>query len=263
MPFYACAFNCGNGQDGNYNQYIIITPDRETSDLFFRVIQDNLKLANNCEFRGVRRLSPQMWTWYGSSNVWELWYAVQHINKGTAKSKNPEHLKKLQGKVFVRFYKNSYSEYLIYPPIPHVDHIKDHISGDVFCIRNKLSPERYWVKTGTTSSGPGVGNIITWTSVRSKFRIQLAEGHHEGKLMVEDDHVKISLVLDGENYPIRLKDEKPKGALDTSGGKELVCKFGDLLNGAFSADKYGEYSTIFHFPEKLSNGLSGEVWELV
>ncbi|KAJ5808387.1 hypothetical protein N7474_009656 [Penicillium riverlandense] len=246
---------------GSHN--IVITPDRETSDLFFRFIQDNRKLAGDCVFHEVRRLSPQMWTWHGNPEDWALWNATYHINKGTAEGKNQEHLKKLRGKVFLRHYGKADHVQLSFPPIPHIDHIKDHISGDVFFIRNKLSPERYWVKDGTTGEGPGVGNVITWTTARSKFRIQLAMGHQVGRLMVEDDDVKMSLVLDGQDYPLQLKDAKPKGALDTSGGKDLVCKFGDLLNGGFSADNYGEYLTIFHFPDKLNNGLSGELWELV
>ncbi|KAL5366136.1 hypothetical protein BJX96DRAFT_180459 [Aspergillus floccosus] len=262
MSFYSLVYNVDPGQqeDGYQRQNVIVTPNRATGDLLFRYIQEQMDIADKASFKRLRRLSPQIWTWAGEDNEFEIAYACRAINLGTAKG-NKEYLRNLQGKVFLctsghEFYATAAT---ILPPF---DELKDHLSGDTFCVRNKRARQRYWFKPGTQEGDPGLRYVQPSTEYRSKFKIKIANKPRDGTLMVEDDDVNLYLVHDGVDY---LMTQDKWGRIGTK--KEdnaLILKFGDLLNGAFvsDVDEGDKERYVWYVPAEGNKGLSGEVWEL-
>lgn len=263
MSFYNLVYNVDPSQqeDGYQRQNVIVTPNRATGDLLFRYIQEQLDVADKASFKEVRRLSPQIWTWAGKDNKFEIAYACRAINLGTAKG-NKEYLRNLQGKVFLCTSGPTELHATAPAILPQFDELKDHLSGGTFCVRSKRSREQYWLKPDVGEGHPGLRYIQPSTEYRSKFKIKIANEHKDGTLMVEDDDVNLYLVHDGVDYLIT-QDES--GRIGTK--KEdnpLIFKFGHLLNGAFVSDSHegDKEKYIWYVPAEGEKGLSGELWEL-
>ncbi|GMG06293.1 unnamed protein product [Aspergillus oryzae] len=160
------------------------------------------------------------------------------INNRTAvitndQSGNP--LKRLQGRVTLHALPDWDSQTLT-PIIPNIE-TADYISGNLFCIRNRRSPDKYWAKP------PGDYHWIRLSSIiRTRFRIR-AVGKPDGTVMIPDDHVEISVVrLDDNNN----EQEFPLGYQDFSGRLAEVAKeqririwFESFLAGGISLDYRG------------------------
>ncbi|KAL4916350.1 hypothetical protein BDW62DRAFT_202855 [Aspergillus aurantiobrunneus] len=262
MPFYNLVYNYdpSEKEHGYYRQALVVCPDRETSDLFFRFIQDQMQISEKAHFKSLRHLSPQMWTWAGSQNAFEVHHACEAVNLGTAKGKR-EHLEKLQGRVFVCNLSNENTDTIGPAILPRFEDLADQVSGNVFCIRNKRAPDRYWLKADVSENNPGKKPLQPSNDQRSRFKIEISSQHQAGTLMVDDDDVKMFLVHDGVDYPIMASKD---GRLTTNeGDKPLVFRFGRLLNGGFLSD-YGpdNQKYIWYTPGDEKTALSGEIWEL-
>ncbi|RAQ52160.1 hypothetical protein AFGD_006340 [Aspergillus flavus] len=251
MPFYTLAVNydptSSSSNLGSLGVHktrtLIITPDRETSDSLFRIIQDNPSGVNpQAPFKHVQRISPQMWSWTAQDNnnnsKDQLAKLILAINNKTAvitndRSGNP--LKRLQGRVTLHALPDWDSQTLT-PIIPNIE-TADYISGNLFCIRNKRSPDKYWAKP------PGDYHWIRLSSIiRTRFRIR-AVGKPDGTVMIPDDHVEISVVRLDENNN---EQEFPLGYQDFSGRLAEVAKeqririwFESFLAGGISLDYRG------------------------
>ncbi|OKL59164.1 hypothetical protein UA08_05811 [Talaromyces atroroseus] len=262
MSFYNLVYNQDppERRDGYFRQALIVCPDRATSDLFFRYIQDQLELSEKAHFKELRRLSPQIWTWAGKNNTYEIEYACEAVNLGYAKGRR-QHLEKLQGRVFMRSLANANTLTIGPAILPRLEDLADHISGNVFCIRNQRVPDRYWLKPDVTNNNPGKKPVQPSNDQRSRFKIEVSKQHQPGTLMVEDDDVRMFLVHDNVDYLIKKAKD---GRLTTNEGDEpFVFRFGRLLNGGFLSEYASDKQKyIWYTPGDEKSSLSGEIWEL-
>lgn len=218
-----------------------------------------MELSDKAHFTEIRRLSTQIWTWAGKTNTHEIEYACEAVNLGYAKGKR-KHLQRLQGKVFMRSLADANTVTIGPAIIPRFDDLADHISGSVFCIRDKRAPGLYWVKPDVSPNNPGKKPVQPSTDLRSRFKIEISEQHTPGTLMVEDDDVKIFLVHDGVDYLIK---RTKQGQLITNEEDEpFVFRFGSLLSGGFVLDYGGREKYIWYIASDEKSPVSGESWEL-
>lgn len=266
MPFYSIALNYdsswqGDDEGPHNNRFIIITPDRATSDLVFRVIQDNPRsLTSRVSFQEVRRISPQMWSWSapGHNDYTALEHTIVDINRGKVNC-DQKHLEKLRGKVTLD-YIGDWTKPL--PIIPHLD-AADHISGNHFCIRNKRAPTQFWAYPWVSEGKP----VTVSTARRAKFRIRAIDGsvRNGETLMVDTDMVSLELVFPdrgGTSYwPVTL--DKTDGVLiPQRSGSSDTFTLGSLFLGGFSVDFFPKNLDKL-YPFKIRDESErGELWEL-
>ena len=221
MPFYSLALNYNSSwkseNAGPHRiRFLVITPDRGTADLLFRVIQDNPRdLTERVSFDEIRRLSPQMWSWSatGHDDHTGLQQTIVDINRGNVRhkdNKSKEHLEKLRGKVTFQYVGDWTENFFV---IPHLD-VPDHISGQTFCIRSQRVPSQFWHYPHANARE--TKNVTLSTTERAIFKIQAEGARDKETLMVDTDKVQLELVVvdDTQSYPSSLHSEEIQGYND-------------------------------------------------
>lgn len=266
MPFYSIVLNyqsswTGEDEGPHNNRNLVITPDRATADLLFRVIQDNPRnLTTRVSYDEVRRISPQMWSWSAPehNDYTGLQHAIVDINRGQVNC-DRKHLEKLRGKVTLD-YIGDWTKPL--PIIPHLD-VADHISGHHFCIRNKRATDQFWAYPEVDEKKP----VLISTTRRAKFRLRAVGVNARDKetLMVDTDMVSLELVYANrggvEYWPVNL--DRTNGLLRPQRrGNPDTFTFGSLFRGGFSVDFFrNEPNKLFPFKAR-EDSEGGELWEL-
>ncbi|KAG1857052.1 hypothetical protein F4604DRAFT_1906487 [Suillus subluteus] len=140
--------------------------------------------------------------------------------------------------------------------IPSPDHFTDHISGNSFFIRSKVSPNEYWYYPKSDNATHAV--YVSRTK-RTRFRVSLSNRGTAGTVMIGSD--KIVITLTTANLSINV-DAASSQAIVSSAPKSGL-KFSDLLS-KFSV---GPTSTFYKDNqnldmEELIYTDDGEEWEL-
>lgn len=262
MPFYTLAVShdpTSPSEIGTLGVHkartLIITPDRETSDSLFRIIQDDPSGVNpQGPFKHVHRISAQMWSWAAKDStnnspdhLAKLILAINNKKAVMTNDHSGNPLKRLQGRVILQTLP-SWDSQTLTPVIPHVE-MADHISGNLFCIRNKRSPEKYWAKP------PGDYHWIRLSSIiRTRFRIR-ATGKPDGTVMTPDDHIEISVVrLDEDNN----EQEFLLGYRDFSGRLGEVEKKEERIQIWFESFLAGGISLDYRGSGNETNNTNGD-----
>ena len=272
MPFYSLALNYNSSWKGENAgphrfRFLIITPDRGTADLLFRVIQDNPRgLTERVSFDEIRRLSPQMWSWSaaGHDDHTGIQQTIVDINRGMARpkdNKSKEHLETLRGKVTFQYVGDWTENFFV---IPHLD-VPDHISGHNFCIRSKRSPGQFWHYPHPNARE--TKNVTLSTTERAIFRISAEGARDKETLMVDTDKVRLDLVVvesgSTQHCPVGVDQN---GLLIAPPRNEVRRSFplGALFRGAFVVGFF-ENDRGKLFPRMVNNDelfRGGDLWEL-
>lgn len=258
MPFCSYAFYRRHDDwDGQSHRYMVITPDRATSDQFYRGIQEQVVFRQgNVEVR-PRRLSANMWTWDATADD-DLRELVDRLNSGGPSDivLGNDHFKGLRGKVYLQQCGNYGS--VQFPYLQQYD-LADNISGATFFIRNKYAPKEFWHMDG--------GRVVISTKRRSKFRIETPNKEHiKDLVMVDYDQVTLSHVRGGNQKPISVDQD---GYLTTGRGSKRAFEFG-CFKGAFEtvhrkldeAKDEKAYYPVLSWGESLPEERTGDIWEL-
>lgn len=272
MLFYSLALNYNStwkSENAGLHRvrFLVITPDRNTSDLLFRVIQDNPRgLTERVSYDEIRRLSPQMWSWSatGHDDHTGIQQTIVDINRGMARPKDnrsKEHLEKLRGKVTFQYVGDWTENFFI---IPHLD-MPDHISGHHFCIRSKRVPSQFWHYPHANAHQ--TKNVTLSTTERAIFKISAEGARDKETLIVDTDKVQLDLVVveNGSTQYVPVGVD-PNGLLIAPPRGEVKRSFtlGTLFRGAFVVGFF-ESDRSKLFPRMVNNNdvfEGGERWEL-
>lgn len=268
MPFYTYAYWRGGQTPSNSydHRYLLITPNRETADTFYRGIQE----AAPMQFHGhtitrVDRLSPQVWTFSGlyGHAIRDL---IRYINDGNVLLQGIQYLKDTRGKINSELM--AYDEMRGPWPIISDLGLRDHVDKGTCFIRNKYAVDQFWFceppKKG--ENDPVKEQIQLSTTNRSRFSIEFSEKpKQDGLVILSSDKVKLKLLHGGSSVPITIQSGY-LFASDTTGSKQSF-RF-DLFDGGFQikrVDPKGEKNS-FEAPcltsDEETNTGAGQVWEL-
>lgn len=260
MPFYTLAFWRGKGDghldDGKKGNYFIVTPDRDTSDLLFRFLQEGQRFENKYEFHEVKRVSPQYWTYIGTGPDVRDFFCDILSGKVAIHDKKFAPLR--HNFSFQQFRSNDWFDRSPLPQviIPHVD-VADHVSGAEVWIRNKRMPDQYWYLNQSNN------NVEPSPFKRTKFRVEYAKDTNDREtLLINDDDVVISAVGRGVNPTIGTDSKGELVTNNNNNSRRTTFNFGALLHGGFDLhEDNNQRGSVVRY-----NGPSytyGEEWELV
>lgn len=222
------------------SRFIAVFASRAVADEWWRAVSSS---ANTKYSDSVRRVAPQFFTHDGTKAN-----AAASITDAQVASS-------FCGKVF-----------FIHQPsgcglsiIPNLDFV-DHVSGNSFFIRSRVSLNEYWYCPGS-STGNVTPNSKVYVSrtERSRFRVRLFSEREDttGTIMIGSDEIVITLT--STNLSIRVSRS---GHLIVSKNPELGLKFSDLVNGfgvvtpLLDSERHGESV------KELFKMDDGEEWEL-
>lgn len=227
--------------DSGSLRYVAVFASRAVADEWWRAVSTS---ANTNYSDSIRRVAPQFFT--------------HDVNKAnaTTSTTDAQVASSFFGKVFFTHLSNNSGLSVI----PILD-FADHVSGNSFFIRSKVSPNEYWYCPGS-STGNVTPNSKVYVSrtERTRFRVRLFSERKDttGTIMIGSDEIVITLI--STNLSIRVSRS---GHLIVSKNPELGLKLSDLMNG-FGVmtpllDNEGPYENV----KELFKMDDGEEWELV
>lgn len=222
-------------------RYIALFASRVVADEWWRAVSTS---ANTKYSDSVRRVAPQLFT--------------HDASKANAASSifDAQVASSFRGKVFFIRQPDDNGELSIIPILDFVD----HVSGNSFFIRSRVSPNEYWYCPGS-STGNVTPNSKVYVSrtERTRFRVRLFSEREDttGTIMIGSDEIVITLT--STNLSIRVSRS---GHLIVSKNPELGLKFSDLVNGfgvvtpLLDNERHGEHV------KELFKMNDGEEWQL-
>lgn len=226
--------------DGSSPRYIAVFASRAVADEWWRGVSTS---TNTKYSDSIRRVAPQFFT--------------HDVSKASAASSitDTQVASSFFGKVFFRLLPSDVG----FSVIPILD-LVDHVSGNLFFIRSKVSPNEYWYCPGS-STGNVTPNSKVYVSCteRTRFRVRLINERKDttGTIMIGSDDIAITLT--STNLSIRVSRS---GHLIVSKNPELGLKFSDFVNGFGVAtpllDNEGHRENV----KELFKTDDGEEWEL-
>lgn len=224
------------------SRYVVVFASRAVADEWWRCVSTSA----NTIFKysdSIRRITPQFFT--------------HDVAKASAA------LSTFEDQVASRF-----SGKMFFTPLPEsalsvipILDFADHVSGNSFFIRSKVSPSEYWYCPGS-STGNVTPNSKVYVSrtERTRFRVQLISERKDttGTIMIGSDEITITLT--STNLSIRISRSSH---LIVSKSPESGLKFSDLVNGFAVVtpllNNEGQSENI----KELFKTEDGEEWELV
>ncbi|KAG2036187.1 hypothetical protein BDR03DRAFT_960415 [Suillus americanus] len=110
--------------------------------------------------------------------------------------------------------------------IPSPDHFVDHISGNSFFIRSKVSPYDYWHCPLSSNSNASNAVYVSRTE-RTRFRISLSDRGTAGTVMIGSDEIVITLTTVNLSMSVIANSGQ---AIVSSAPTKSRFKFSDLLS---------------------------------
>lgn len=220
-------------------RYIAVFANRAVADEWWRAISTS---ANTNYSDTVRRVAPQFFT-----------HDVRKAN-AAASTTDTQVASAFFGKVFFTLLPNDGLSV-----IPILDFV-DHVSGNPFFIRSKVSPHEYWYCPGS-STGNVTPNSKVYVSrtERTRFHIRLISERKDttGTIMVGSDEIAITLTT--TNLSIRVSRSSH---LIVSKNPEVGLKFSDLVNGFRAVTPLLDNEGHCEGVKELLKTEDGEEWEL-
>ncbi|KAJ5242551.1 uncharacterized protein N7469_000878 [Penicillium citrinum] len=203
------------------NHCLLTAPDRVTADLFYRGVQENMKIEGVSEFTNLDRHSPQLWV-FGATNDSHLRQLLEAIHRGDPKVSGLDHLKRIRGKVFLHLIGNYATNH--WPILPSLEHAVEHVDRMACFIRNKSKHHEYWYASE--------GVIKVSTEKRSRFLLEFAKKPDSKRdlVLIDKDSVKLSLIRNDNTVPI---NKGRDGFLQTDNypATRFIFDFGELSSG--------------------------------
>ncbi|KAG1814357.1 uncharacterized protein BJ212DRAFT_1300660 [Suillus subaureus] len=137
--------------------------------------------------------------------------------------------------------------------IPSPDHFVDHISGNSFFIRSKVSPYKYWYYPQSSNA---TNAIYVSHTERTLFRVSRTDSGTAGTIIIGSDEINITLTtVDLSINVIASTGQVIVSAVPMSG-----LKFSDLLNKFTVGPTYIDDQNLA--TRELLGTDDGEEWEL-
>lgn len=237
MVYYVYIDNISNSYS---SRYVAVFASRAVADEWWRAVSTS---TNTRYSDSVRRVAPQFFT--------------HDASKANAASSitDTQVASSFFGKVFFTLLPNKCGLSVI----PILD-FADHVSGNSFFIRSRVSPNEYWHCPGSST-----GNVTLHSQVyvsrteRTRFRVRLIDECKDttGTIMIGSD--KIAITLTCTNLSIRVSQT---GFLFVSKNPDPGLKFGDLVNGFGAMNPLLENEDHYKNVKELFKMDDGEEWEL-
>jgi hypothetical protein len=237
MVYYAYIDNVN---DSYYSRYVAVFANRAVADEWWRAVSTS---ANTKYSDSVRRVAPQFFT-----------HDVSKANVASSIT-DTQVASSFSGKVFFTLLPNNGGLSVI----PILD-FADHISGNLFFIRSRVSPNEYWHCPGS-STGNVTPNSKIYVSrtERTRFRVRLINERKDtaGTIMIGSDEIAITLTC--ADLSIRVSRSSH---LIVSKSPEIGLKFSDLVNGFGTVTPLLENEVHCKNVKELLKTDDVEEWEL-
>ncbi|KAG1753678.1 uncharacterized protein EDB91DRAFT_1077399 [Suillus paluster] len=225
-------------------RYVIVFASRTVADEWWRAVSTS---TNTKYSDSVRRVTSQFFTHdINQAN------AAYSINDAQVASR-------FLGKVFFTLLPER-DDGRVLSVIPSSD-FADHVSGNTFFIRSKVSPNEYWYCPGS-STGNVTPNSKIYVSrtERTRFRVRLMSERKDatGTIMIGSDEIAITLT--SAKLSVRVSRSCH---LIISKSPEPGLKLSDLVNGFGVVTPLLESDPESEDLKELFKTDDGEEWELV
>ncbi|KAG2159028.1 uncharacterized protein EDB93DRAFT_439638 [Suillus bovinus] len=221
-------------------RYIAVFASRAVADEWWRAVSTS---ANTKYSDSIRRVAPQFFIHDNSKADPASYITDSQVASG------------FFGKVFFTRLPSNVGLSVI----PILD-LVDHVSGNLFFIRSKVSPNEYWYCPGS-STGNVTPNSKVYVSrtERTRFRVRLIDERKDttGTIMIGSDEIAITLA--STNLSIRVSRS---AHLIVSKSPELGLKFSDLQNGFGVVTSFLDNEGHGENVKELLRTDDGEEWVL-
>ncbi|KAG0692607.1 hypothetical protein DFH29DRAFT_882235 [Suillus ampliporus] len=237
MVYYAYIKNI---RDDSSWRYVAVFASRAVADEWWRTISSSgTKYADS-----VKRITPQFFTHdMGQANAADSTQANQVASA-------------FIGKIIFTLMYDKGGRVLSVIPSPD---FADHVSGNSFFIRSKVSPDEYWYCPVSPCNNLAHDTVYVSRTERTRFRVYLTGAGTAGTIMIGSDEIAITMTTADKSINI---DDKT-GKVMLAKNPELGLKFGDLVNrfsaGATLFDKNCKSLGV----KELFMTTHGEEWELI
>ncbi|KAG0699847.1 hypothetical protein DFH29DRAFT_27649 [Suillus ampliporus] len=224
-------------------RYVIVFASRTVADEWWRAVSTS---TNTKYSDSVRRVTPQFFT--HDINQANAAYSINDTQVAS----------RFLGKVFFTLLPDRDGHAMsIIPP----SDFADHVSGNFFFIRSKVSPHEYWYCPGSS-----VGNVTPNSKIylsrneRTRFRVRLISERKDatGTIMIGSDEIAITLT--SANLSVRVSRSSH---LIVSKSPEPGLKFSDLVNGFAMVTPPPDCDRESEDLKELFKTDDGEEWELI
>ncbi|KAL4901988.1 hypothetical protein BDW74DRAFT_187003 [Aspergillus multicolor] len=209
---YIASRPANSGTNAPHFVWIVLSPDRNTADTLFRILQDNVGKSLNVPSVGITtttltpigidRLAPKLWVLEikeSPENIASLGMAIcPHVSHDVDPVFDP-----VSGKMFL-YSMGNYPDMgaKLLPAASDFDH--DYLSGYSYFIRRRGYPSTYWYCCGNL--------ICLSTTKRSRFIITISDEKGGGdpgwkRPMINADHVSIEWIEKDGRKKLGLEDE--------------------------------------------------------
>ncbi|KAL4767907.1 hypothetical protein BDW60DRAFT_226102 [Aspergillus nidulans var. acristatus] len=196
---YIASRPANSGTNAPHFVWVVLSPDRNTADTLFRILQDNIGKSLNVPSVGIatttltpvdiERLAPKLWVLQIKESPENVAFLGTAICPHTAHDVDPA-FDSVSGKMFL-YSMGNYPDLgaKLLPAASDFDH--DYISGHSYFIRRRGYPSTYWYCCGNL--------ICLSTTKRSRFIVRIADEHEAGERlpkrpMVNEDQVSIEWI---------------------------------------------------------------------
>ncbi|KAL4999789.1 hypothetical protein BDV10DRAFT_193323 [Aspergillus recurvatus] len=196
---YIASRPANSGTNAPHFVWVVLSPDRNTADTLFRILQDNIGKSLNVPSVGIatttltpvdiERLAPKLWVLQIKESPENVAFLGTAICPHTAHDVDPV-FDPVSGKMFL-YSMGNYPDLgaKLLPAVSDFDH--DYISGYSYFVRRRGYPSTYWYCCGNL--------ICLSTTKRSRFTVTIADDYGAGgsssiRPMINRDHVSIEWI---------------------------------------------------------------------
>ncbi|KAG0703435.1 hypothetical protein DFH29DRAFT_916324 [Suillus ampliporus] len=142
--------------------------------------------------------------------------------------------------------------------IPSLDSA-DHVSGNSFFIRSKVSPNEYWYCPVSSKGNLAGDAVYVSRTERTRFRVSRTDANTAGTIMIGSDTIAITLTT----ADLSINVANVSGKVMLAQDPELGLKFGDLVNRFSAGPTLLDSNSNSLNVKGLFMTTHGEEWELV
>ncbi|KAL6230675.1 hypothetical protein BDW75DRAFT_234201 [Aspergillus navahoensis] len=196
---YIASRPANSGTNAPHFVWVVLSPDRNTADTLFRILQDNIGKSLKVPSVGIaattltpvdiERLAPKLWVLQIKESPENVAFLGTAICPHTAHDVDPA-FDRVSGKMFL-YAMGNYPDLgaKLLPAASDFDH--DYISGYSYFVRRRGYPSTYWYCCGNL--------ICLSTTKRSRFIVTIADEQGGGdnsskRPMINRDHVYIEWI---------------------------------------------------------------------
>jgi len=222
--------------DNSTYRYVIVFASRAVADEWWRAVSTSSVVSFT---NSIRRVNAQFYT-----------HDVNQANAANSLTTTGVATQFL-GQVFFTLLNDLGGRDLSIIPSP--DHFADHISGNSFFIRSKVSPYQYWY---CPQSSDATNAVYASHTQRTPFRVSLTDSGTAGIVIIGSDEIDITLTT----VDLSINFIAGTGQVVVSTAPMSGLKFSDLLNKFAVGPAYTDNQSVD--TRELIYTDDGQEWEL-